>query len=845
MEICKKNVFLLYYGVLIFLSLQVSSSTDTISTNQPLSGFETIVSSGDIFELGLFTPTPDTYDHRNYYIGMWYRHVSPQTIVWVANRESPLGGDASTFLLKILDGNLILHDNITATRKSHTQGTSPRSSQKISEGNLLFHETVWSTGVNSSRSKDVQAVLLDSGNLVLRDGPNSSAAVLWQSFDHPSDTWLPGAKIRLGSQLLTSWKSLTDPSAGRYSLEFDHHLKSLNTVWNGSKSYWSSGPWDDDFDGFSGTNSNVKLNLDESYITFLVLDRPNGRYRLVMGVSGQFMLQVWHVDLQSWRVILSQPDNRCDVYNNCGSFGICNENREPSPCRCVPGFEREFSQGSDDSNDYSGGCKRETYLYCYKRNDEFLPIENMKLATDPTTASVLTSGTFTTCASRCVADCSCQAYANDGNKCLVWTKDAFNLQQLDANKGHTFFLRLASSNISTANNRKTEHSKGKSIVLPVVLASLVATAACFVGLYCCISSRIRRKKKQRDEKHSRELLEGGLIDDAGENMCYLNLHDIMVATNSFSRKKKLGEGGFGPVYKGKLPNGMEVAIKRLSKKSSQGLTEFKNEVVLIIKLQHKNLVRLLGYCVEGDEKLLIYEYMSNKSLDVLLFDSLKSRKLDWETRMKIVNGTTRGLQYLHEYSRLRIIHRDLKASNILLDDEMNPKISDFGTARIFGCRQIDDSTQRIVGTFGYMSPEYALGGVISEKSDIYSFGVLLLEIISGKKATRFVHNDQKHSLIAYAWESWCETKGVSIIDEPMRGSYSLEEAMRCIHIALLCVQDHPKDRPMISQIVYMLSNDNTLPIPKQPTFSNVLNGDQQLDYVFSINEATQTELEAR
>ncbi|KFK31942.1 hypothetical protein AALP_AA6G180000 [Arabis alpina] len=477
----------------------------------------------------------------------------------------------------------------------------------------------------------------------------------------------------------------------------------------------------------------------------------------------------------------------------------------------------------------------------------------MKLATDPE-ERVLTETPFTTCDSACLAYCFCKAYAYDGNRCLIWTSDIFNLQQLDANnsKGRTFYVRLTSSEeISYEGDPgRTKHRKVRNILLAALLPSLAATIL-FYSLYRYFSSSPGIKRAQKDKKQRKEMLEGGIIDaedDDGEHMFYLNFHEIMAATNAFSEENKLGEGGFGPVYKGNLPNGIDVAIKRLSKRSSQGLIEFKNEVVLIIKLQHKNLVRLLGYCMEGDEKLLIYEYMSNKSLDALLFDPLKCKELDWEKRMKIVIGTTKGLQYLHEDSRLKIIHRDLKASNILLDDEMNPKISDFGTARIFGCKQIDDSTERIVGTFGYMSPEYALGGMISEKSDIYSFGVLLLEIISGKKATRFVHNDQKHSIVAYAWESWCETKGVSIVDETLSDSYSSKEVMRCVHIALLCVQDHPKDRPTISQIVYMLSNDHGIPVPIQPTFTNVLNCKHRLppsNYVFSINEVTQSTIEGR
>ncbi|XP_010476090.1 PREDICTED: G-type lectin S-receptor-like serine/threonine-protein kinase At4g11900 [Camelina sativa] len=842
MEISKKNVFSIssYGFLMMFLSFQVSSSTDTIFANQSLSGFQTIVSKGGVFELGFFSQGTSNL----FYLGIWYKQVFPKTIVWVANRASP-ARYITSINLSISDRNLILYDNFTK---------SP---------------IWWGSHYSTRGTADVQAVLLDNGNLVLRDGSTSSGVVLWQSFDNPSDTWLPGGKIwldnitaRIRSKYLTSWNTLEDPSPGRYSLKVDPTTRnSFIIVFNGSKPYWSSGAWDDRlriFKDVLNRNLSFEFNIvNEPYITYSV--RYKTPFRLVMDASGQLKAYNWLEKDKMWDSPWSAPNQKCKVYGYCGSFGICNEQ---SSCKCLPTFRRTYSV---DSNDSFGSCVNERNItdQCGKKIDKFLPLEKMKLATDPE-EKVLTEGTspFTTCESACLAYCFCKAYAYDGNRCLIWTSGIFNLEQLDANdtKARTFYARITASDNSVEtlnqgglekNSGRTNHRKVRTIVLAIVLPSVPATAF-VIGLYCYFSSLQRRRRVHSDQKQNQNRLGRGTTDvevDDAEQMFYLSLQDIMVATNCFSDENKLGEGGFGPVYKGTLQNGIYVAIKRLSKNSSQGLIEFKNEVVLIIKLQHKNLVRLLGYCVEGDEKLLIYEYMPNKSLDALLFDPRKSKELDWEKRMNIVIGTTKGLQYLHEDSRLKIIHRDLKASNILLDDEMNPKISDFGTARIFGCKQMDDNTQRIVGTFGYMSPEYALGGMISEKSDIYSFGVLLLEIISGKKATRFVHNDQNHSLISYAWESWCDTKGVSIVDEEALGdSYSSKEAMRCVHIALLCVQDHPKDRPTISQIVYMLSYDHDLPDPKQSTFTNVLNCSQRLvpsDYVFSINEATQSTMEGR
>ncbi|CAA7049637.1 unnamed protein product [Microthlaspi erraticum] len=343
-----------------------------------------------------------------------------------------------------------------------------------------------------------------------------------------------------------------------------------------------------------------------------------------------------------------------------------------------------------------------------------------------------------------------------------------------------------------------------AIVVPVIVAVLL-----FIAGYCFLAKRAKKTYGTASE------FDGDDITTV--ESLQLDYGTIQAATNDFAESNKIGEGGFGEVYEGTLSDGTEVAVKRLSKSSGQGEAEFKNEVVLVAKLQHRNLVRLLGFCLQGEERVLVYEYVPNKSLDYFLFDPAKQAQLDWSRRYKIIGGIARGIIYLHQDSRLTIIHRDLKASNVLLDADMNPKIADFGMARIFGMDQTEQNTSRIVGTYGYMSPEYAMHGQYSMKSDIYSFGVLVLEIISGKKNNSFYQTDGAHDLVSYAWGLWNNGTPLDLVDPIIRENCQRNEVVRCIHIGLLCVQEDPVERPTLSTIVLMLtSNTVTLPVPRQP-----------------------------
>ncbi|XP_045820475.1 G-type lectin S-receptor-like serine/threonine-protein kinase At4g27290 [Trifolium pratense] len=764
-------------SILFILSLIVSNSiaSSIITQSQSFSDGEIIVSSKGLFEFGFFS----IKDPNKRYVCIRFKNISTQNVVWVANDGKPIN-DYSAVLKLNSSGSLVLTHN---------------------------NNVVWFTNSSTKAQKPV-AQLLDNGNLVIKED-SVSKTYLWQSFDYPSNTLLADMKLgwdlkRNLSKCLKAWKSDDDPTPGNFTWCVVLNPYPDIYMMKGEKKYHRLGPWNGlRFSGMPEMKPNPVFsykfvyNKEEVYYSWSFNDSSLISTVVLNQTSYQRPRYVWSKAEESWMLYSRMPGDYCDLYSLCGVNGYCSSTNSPI-CECLNGFKPNFPE-KWNSMDWSDGCVRNHQLNCI--NEGFVSVPNLKIPdTKNTSVDHDESIGLEQCRAKCLKICSCMAYTNTnisgaGSGCVMWFGDLIDIKFIPLG-GQVLYIRMPASELDDEHRRNLRKK-----VLIVVFAALGMLLLAIYFFY-----RFRRRsvvgtsKSEGDyERHENDM-----------DLPLLNLSTIIIATDNFSEKNKIGEGGFGAVYLGKLGSGLEIAVKRLSQSSKQGMREFINEVKLIANVQHRNLVKLIGCCIQRHEKLLVYEYMSNGSLDYFIFDHTRSQLLDWPKRFHIICGIARGLMYLHQDSRLRIIHRDLKTSNVLLDDTMNPKISDFGMARTFGGNQIEGNTNIIVGTYGYMAPEYAIDGQFSVKSDVFSFGVLILEIICGKKNRVRYRAKQTLNLVAYAWTFWKHERALQIIDSNIEDSSIVSEVSRCIHVALLCVQQYPEDRPTMADVILMLGSEMSL-----------------------------------
>ncbi|KAK9209464.1 hypothetical protein WN944_001830 [Citrus x changshan-huyou] len=610
---------------------------------------------------------------------------------------------------------------------------------------------------------------------------------------------------------VTSWKSFDDPCPGDFIWAIERQGNPEVVMWKGSRKFYRTGPWNGLRFSAPSLRPNPVFNFSfvsndvELYYTFNITNKAVIS-RIVMNqtlyVRQRF---IWNKATQSWELYSNVPRDQCDTYGLCGAYGICIISQSPV-CQCLKGFKPK----SGGYVDRSQGCVRSKPLN-YSRQDGFIKFTELKLP-DATSSWVSKSMNLKECREKCLENSSCMAYTNSdirggGSGCAMWFGELIDMRDFPGG-GQDFYIRMSASEIGAKGEPTT-----KIVVIVISTAALLAVvliagylirkrrrniAAITVNmsLRCRVNTAFHLYLQQEKTENNRETDQENEDQNIDLELPLFELATIANATDNFSINNKLGEGGFGPVYKGTLVDGEEIAVKRLSKISEQGLKELKNE------------------------------------------------------RFHIICGTARGLLYLHQDSRLRIIHRDLKASNVLLDQDMNPKISDFGLARTFGGDETEGNTNRVVGTYGYMAPEYASDGQFSIKSDVFSFGILLLEIVSGKKNRGFYHSDNKVNLIGHAWKLWDEGIPSRLIDACIQDSCNLAEVIRCIHIGLLCVQQHPEDRPCMPSVILMLGSEILLPQPKQPGYladrkSTEPYSSSSMPESSSTNTLTISELEAR
>ncbi|KAL0331027.1 UNVERIFIED_CONTAM: G-type lectin S-receptor-like serine/threonine-protein kinase [Sesamum angustifolium] len=657
-------VFLIFVNCLGSQSQQFSS-LDTLKPGDRLNSSSQLVSANGTFSLGfaLFGAPGSAYLALSHTNSIYYP-------VWIGNREQPAFTSQDPFLTVDINGKLVIRHGINGG------------------------ESIELYAGESSKQNNVSVTLLETGNLVVKEMSSSNGEViLWQSFDHPTDTLLPGMKLSVNrrtgrKRILTSWFGPDDPAPGAFTLEWDPSEDRLLVRRRGVL-YWTSGKLKDYYDEWGGFRIKAFDNIP------IKPDPANLNYNFTVGTSGDeeyFMYSLINVQALT-------PNTRNISGIRLDYEGFIYDRDRPTIAKTG------FCYGYDEAHT-NPGCELREQPKCRNDGQTFdLTSGDFRHVNGTPAPAVYDSNSnlsISDCREKCWNDCECVGYTS-GNQsgCVYWRGK--NLE----------FVRSASPDNSpeaantfvlvSTSSRQAKKRHVEIISVAVSVPVLVAVSA-IVTLF--VMRKIKKGKRNEVQLHDLLTLDGYTetyeLESGGGN----NHHDLRMftyasiqsATNNFSSDYKLGQGGFGPVYKGKTSEGHDIAVKLLSRQSGQGLLEFKTELILISKLQHVNLVKLLGFCVHGDDKMIIYDYMPNKSLDFFLFSPSEREQLNWQRRFNIIEGIAQGLLYLHKYSRLRIIHRDLKPSNILLDKDMNPKISDFGLARIFKQNASEANTNRRVGT---------------------------------------------------------------------------------------------------------------------------------------------------
>ncbi|CAL0320487.1 unnamed protein product [Lupinus luteus] len=777
---------------------------------------QTWVSDNGTFALGF---TPAEADHQLFQLAIWFAELpGDPTLVWSPNRDSLVSQDA---ILELdTTGNLVLID-----------------------GNI----TIWSS--NTSSAGVEAATMSESGNFILH---NTNNHPLWQSFSQPSDTLLPNQPLTVSSELTSSKSS---SHGGYYALKMLQQPTSLTLAltynlpqsFHGTPdqsytnySYWQ-GPdisnvtgeviavldqagsfgiaYGDSSDGavyvYKNDNDDAGLSSAVHQSKPLTVLR-----RLTLEKNGNLRLYNWDDDVngsRQWMPQWAAVSSPCDIAGICGN-GVCNLDRSKTnaSCTCLPGTSEIDSDGQCYENSSLVGK-------CNGRN------ENEKNHTSQFRISVLQQTNYyfsefsvianysddanvSNCGDACLSDCDCVAsvYGLKEEKPYCWV-----LRRLDyggfEDTSSTLFVKVRSNGTLTQGQARGSNSspdglgsaKEKAVIIPIVLSMIVLIALLCSLLYYIV----HRKRALKREMESSLILSGAPMK--------FTYRDLQIRTSNFSQL--LGTGGFGSVYKGSMGDGTLVAVKKLDKVLPHGEKEFITEVNTIGSMHHMNLVRLCGYCSEGPHRLLVYEFMKNGSLDKWIFPSYtkQDRLLDWPTHFDIAIAIARGIEYFHEQCRDRIIHCDIKPENILLDENFCPKVSDFGLAKLMG-REHSQVVTMIRGTRGYLAPEWVSNRPITVKADVYSFGMLLLEIIGGRRNLDMSFDADNFFYPGWAYKEMTNGSPIKVADRRLNGSVDEEELIRALKVAFWCIQDEIFMRPTMGEVVRMLEGSININMPPMP-----------------------------